>query len=188
MTDLDGTAAPRSYRPGTWYGVLGTGASVLLPPSERARVAALWEVVDAGAGFDVVLDALLAGGLSDLPGFALWSVTDGVTQAVARGPVKVVLTTADGEEVLDGSEAATWAERRVAGVRSTRVEVEEVAGPDLGLVSGLVRVGRVDEPAYAAVPAPSVEEPEPADDRRPRRHRGRHGHGGRARSRLLAPT
>ena len=77
--------------------------------------------------------------------------------------MKVVLTTADGEEVLDGSEAATWAERRVAGVRSTRVEVEEVAGPDLGLVSGLVRVGRVDEPAYAAVSSPSVEEAEPAD-------------------------
>ena len=150
MTDLDVTAAPRSYRPGTWYGVLGAHASVLLPPSERARVAALWEVVDAGAGFDVVLDALLAGGLSDLSGFALWSAADGVTQAVARGPVRVVLTTAEGEQVLDGSEAATWAERRLAGVRSTRVEVEEVDGPDLGLVAGLVRVGRVDEPAYAA--------------------------------------
>ena len=163
MTDLDATIAPRSYRPGTWYGVLGTHASVLLPPSERARVAGLWEVVDAGAGFDVVLDALLAGGLSDLPGFVLWSAADDVTQAVARGPVKVVLTTADGEEVLDGSEAATWAERRVAGIRSLRIEVEETAGPDLGLVSGLVRVGRVDEPAYAADSSPFVEDAEPAD-------------------------
>ena len=165
MTDLDGTAAPRSYRPGAWYGVLGARASLLLPPSERTRVAGLWEIVDAGAGFDVVLDALLAGGLSDLSGFVLWSATDGVTQAVARGPVKVVFTTAGGEEVLDGSEAATWAERRVAAVLSTRVEVEEVAGPDLGLVSGLVRVGRVDEPAYAAAtePAEPAEPAEPVD-------------------------
>ncbi|GAA2127809.1 FHA domain-containing protein [Nocardioides bigeumensis] len=172
----DDARTPRSYRPGSWYGVLGdpaqSAASLLLPPGERARVAALWELVDGGAGFDEVLDALLAGGLSDLEGFVLWSVADDLMQVVVRGPARVVLTTADGEDVLDGASAATWAERRVRGVRSTSVEIEDVDGPDLGVVSGLVRVGRVDEPAYAAAPdeadvaaVPEVEDEstEPAD-------------------------
>ncbi len=172
----DDARTPRSYRPGSWYGVLGdpaqSAASLLLPPGERARVAALWELVDGGAGFDEVLDALLAGGLSDLEGFVLWSVADDLMQVVVRGPARVVLTTADGEDVLDGASAATWAERRVRGVRSTSVEIEDVDGPDLGVVSGLVRVGRVDEPAYdaapdeadvAAVPEVEDESTEPAD-------------------------
>ena len=148
----DDARTPRSYRParGTACSVTrAVAASLLLPPGERARVAALWELVDAGAGFDEVLDALLAGGLSDLEGFVLWSVADDLTQVVVRGPARVVLTTAEGEDVLDGASAATWAERRVRGVRSTSVEIEDVDGPDLGVVSGLVRVGRVDEPAYA---------------------------------------
>jgi hypothetical protein len=158
----DPAATPRSYRTGSWYGVLGdpaqSAASLLLPPGERARVAALWELVDGGAGFDEVLDALLAGGLSDLEGFVLWSLADDVTQVVARGPVRVVLTTADGDDVLDGAGAATWAERRLRGVSGTKVEIEDVDGPDLGVVAGLVRVGRVDEPPHAAVTEAAVTE------------------------------
>ena len=56
----------RSYRPGDV--VRRSSAStplVVLPPTEKARVAALWELVDDGAGFDEVLDALIADGLRD---------------------------------------------------------------------------------------------------------------------------
>ena len=35
---------------------------MILPPTEKPRVAALWELVDGGAGFDVTLDALIADG------------------------------------------------------------------------------------------------------------------------------
>ena len=36
----------RSFLPGGWYAVLSDRVTLLLPPSERARVARLWEVVD----------------------------------------------------------------------------------------------------------------------------------------------
>ena len=63
----------RSYRSGGWFGIFGEHASVLLPPSEKARVAALWELVDAGSDFNELLDALIASGLRGLPGFVLIS-------------------------------------------------------------------------------------------------------------------
>ncbi|WP_180934389.1 hypothetical protein [Nocardioides ungokensis] len=47
----------RSFRPGEWFGIFGEHASVILPPTEKSRVAALWEMVDDGAGFDETLDA-----------------------------------------------------------------------------------------------------------------------------------
>ena len=36
----------KSYRPGSWFGVFGAHATVLLPPSEKSRVAALWKLVE----------------------------------------------------------------------------------------------------------------------------------------------
>ena len=74
----------RSYRPGDWFGIFGDQATVVLPPSEKARVPGLWALVDAGAGFDEVLDALIADGLRDLPGFVLVSEVDGETKVVLR--------------------------------------------------------------------------------------------------------
>ena len=58
----------RSVVPGEWYAVLGDEVVVLLPPTAKARVAGVWERVDEGAGFDEVLDALISGGLRELPG------------------------------------------------------------------------------------------------------------------------
>ena len=75
----------RSYRPGAWFGLVGERALVVLPPTEKARVAALWELVDEGAGFDVTLDALISAGLRDLPGFVLVSTDEGQTDVVIRG-------------------------------------------------------------------------------------------------------
>ena len=36
----------RSYHPGDWFGIVGERAVVILPPTEKPRVAALWELVD----------------------------------------------------------------------------------------------------------------------------------------------
>ncbi|HEY9395872.1 MAG TPA: hypothetical protein VIP58_17095, partial [Nocardioides sp.] len=84
------TIASTSYMPGTWFGIIGESATVLLPPSEKSRAGALWALVDDGAGFDEVLDALVATGLSSLPGFVLISgdVTPdgGSVRTVVRGP------------------------------------------------------------------------------------------------------
>ena len=53
--------------------------SLSLPASQKDQVVALWALVDGGAGFDEVLDGLLASGLSRIPGFVLVSDDDGPT-------------------------------------------------------------------------------------------------------------
>ena len=63
-------SAERRFATGNWYAVVGDHVSVMLPGSERARVAPLWELADSGASADALLDALLAGGLAALPSFA----------------------------------------------------------------------------------------------------------------------
>ena len=50
------------FAPGDWYAVVGDGVTVLLPVSQRGRVATLWDLADSGAAADALLDALLAGG------------------------------------------------------------------------------------------------------------------------------
>ncbi len=148
----------KSYRPGSWFGVFGAHATVLLPPSEKSRVAALWELVDGGADFDEVLDALIASGLRDLPGFVLVNDADGTTKVVLRGPAQCVFTTVDGETIeVDGTAASTWVERTLTGVQSMRVSLEEPDESDesdedggFTITDGLVRVGRVDQPPYVA--------------------------------------
>lgn len=152
MSD-DPQGGTRSYRPGTWFGIFGAGASVLLPPSEKARVAALWELVDDGAGFDEVLDALISGGLRELPGFVLVSERDGETKVVLRGAARATFL-ADGETVeLEGSRATTWVERSLHGVTRMTVQVaDETDGPDHSIAGGLVRLARLDEPPYSPEP------------------------------------
>jgi hypothetical protein len=161
----------RSYRPGDWFGVFGARATVILPPTEKPRVAALWEIVDDGASFDETLDALIAAGLRELPGFVLVSEQDGETKIVLRGAARATLT-AEGEQVeLEGSTATTWVERSLRGVTRMIVEVaEQSAGADFTIGSGLVRISRLDQPPYVGDPSPVASDVEaelrllPADD------------------------
>ena len=161
-TPVDGPAAEplsRSYRPGDWFGIFGDQATVVLPPSEKARVARIWALVDDGAGFDEVLDALIADGLRDLPGFVLVSESGAETKVVIRGAAHAEFTTDDGTVTVEGSSATTWAERSLTGVRTMRVDVADAAGDDLLIRDGLVRIARTDRPAYdgAAAAAPDLE-------------------------------
>jgi hypothetical protein len=150
MTE-NASVAARSYRQGDWFGIFGNNGSVLLPPSEKARVAGLWGLVDAGAGFDELLDELIAGGLRGLPGFVLVSAGAEPTRVVLRGAARAGFVLADGSTVeLDGAEAATWVERSLDGVESMLLEVsEEGTEVDFAIDGGLVRVARVDQPPYA---------------------------------------
>ncbi len=166
------TSAPasRGYRPGPWFGIFGDHAVVLLPPSEKHRVGDLWAHVDDGAGFDVVLDALISGGLRDLPGFLLVSTEDDVTKVVVRGDVRARFTLADGEQVeLDGTRASTWAERSLTGVGETRIDLDAAdPGPLLPILGGLVRVGVVEvSAAVDTPPPPSPPDPEPEPEPEP---------------------
>lgn len=143
------TTATRSYRPGQWFGILGSHATVLLPPSEKDRVGHLWALVDDGAGFDVVLDALISEGLRELPGFVLVSTEEGETKVVIRGEARAWLTSGDDTVEVAGSSATTWAERSVADVDATRLVVEDHDPDDESLfpiADGLVRVAEVLTP------------------------------------------
>ena len=62
-----GGAGAWSYRAGPWFAAFGPRVTVLLPESQRDQVVGVWSLVDGGAAFDDVLDALLASGLSRLP-------------------------------------------------------------------------------------------------------------------------
>lgn len=155
------TGAAWSFRPGRWYGVFGPRATVLLPPTERPRVAALWELVDEGAGFDETLDALISGGLRDLTGFVLVSDDDGATRVVIRGAARVHLAVAEEVVHVEGDAATTWVERSVPGVTRIRIEVEDDDPTDEvteGLVlAGLVRVATAEHPPHdVAEPPPTV--------------------------------
>ncbi|MFT4082160.1 MAG: hypothetical protein QM638_06210, partial [Nocardioides sp.] len=152
-----------AYTPGTWLGIVGDNACVLLPPAEKKRAAALWALIDDGAGFDEVLDALLADGLRNLPAFVLIAESDGVTRAVVRGGVVARFTTPEATVDVDGASAATWAEQSLADVTALQISVgEEPTGPATALRRGLVRVsGLLSQtgsagavtPAGAAAPA-----------------------------------
>ncbi|GAA1759479.1 hypothetical protein GCM10009795_002300 [Nocardioides hankookensis] len=147
-----------SFRGGEWFGIFGPSATVVLPPSEKDRVARLWELVDDGAGFDETLDALISAGLRELPGFVLVSDDDSETKVVIRGAARVHLAT--GAEVVhvEGDDATTWVERSVRGVTRVRIEVADEAEPaealDGVLDGGLVRLASAEHP-------PAVEEAEP---------------------------
>jgi len=156
----------RAVVPGEWYGVLGDSVLVLLPPGAKARVSGIWERVDDGAGFDEVLDALISGGLRELPGFVLVSAESGDVKVVIRGEGEAELTTADGPVIVAGAADATWVERNVAGVTGLRVRVGEPTGDGddtpYTVAAGLVRVASVEQPAstFAAEPEPApVPEP-----------------------------
>jgi pSer/pThr/pTyr-binding forkhead associated (FHA) protein len=155
---VSGTIA-RTYRPGAWFGIFGDYAIVVLPPSEKGRVAQLWQLVDDGAGFDEVLDALISDGLRELPGFVLVSESDSDTKVVVRGPATARFTTSDGEVELAGTTATTWVERTMTGVTGLVIELGgEGEGPDLTVQNGLVRVSRVQEPPFQQVAEPDTAE------------------------------
>jgi hypothetical protein len=145
----------RSYRPGDWFGIVGERAVVILPPSEKSRVASLWELVDDGAGFDVTLDALISGGLRELPSFVLVSTAEGETKVVLRGPARALFTV-DGEDVeLEGSSATTWVERSLYGVERMWITVDDQVGAETAYAvdGGLFRISALGEaPAHEGPP------------------------------------
>lgn len=160
----------RTVVPGDWYGVLGDDVIVLLPPEAKSRVAALWETVDEGAGFDEVLDALISGGLRGLPGFVLVSGEGRDVKVVIRGAGEAELSTKEGPVTVSAAADSTWVERNVTGVTALRVQVADGDGAAYTVGAGLVRVASVEHPARVAeVPAadPEVTAVEPAVEPEP---------------------
>lgn len=157
----------RSYRPGPWYAVVGRSVTVLLPPSEKSRVAPLWELIDGGAELGEVLDALISSGLRDLPAFVLLSTVEPDTTVVLRGPVSATVTRVGGDLEVSGEGAATWVEQSLTDVRQIVVDLgSDENDEDYRLDAGLVRVSRLQvgeewheaEAVSYAVPASELED------------------------------
>ena len=157
------------FAPGDWYAVVGDHVTVVLPVSQRDRVASLWDLADAGATAEAVLDALLAGGLSTLDHVALVAHGDDTTRLIVRGTPTASIVTAEGEEVVSASAGSAWAERLVTGATSIRVALtdDHDGVAEHALTAGIARVSVVElgtPSAAPAAPAAPVEEPveEPA--------------------------
>ena len=163
------------FAPGDWYAVVGDRVTVLLPASQRGRVAPLWDLADAGAGVDALLDALLVGGLSSLDHFALVAHDDDSTRLIVRGAPTATVSSAGGDEILSAAPGTTWAEQVLTGVTGVRVTLAGDGPADHLLTPGLARVsavelatpaqtGGTDQPAAVE---PAADEPaavEPAAD------------------------
>jgi hypothetical protein len=141
------------FATGDWYAVVGDHATVLLPGSQRGRVAQLWDLADSGADLDAVLDALLAGGLSSLDHFALVAHGDDTTRLIVRGAPSATVSTGSGEEIVSAAPGTSWAERVVTGVTSIRVTLTGDGAVEHVLTPGLARVSAVEFGAPAADPA-----------------------------------
>jgi hypothetical protein len=154
----------RSYQPGDWFGIVGERAVVILPPTEKPRVAALWELVDGGAGFDVTLDALISGGLRELPAFVLVSTGEGETRVVLRGPARADFRVGGETVHLEGSGATTWVERSLSDVDRMTIVLQQGDALDgeretYVVDGGLFRISRLDESPAHEGPDELAEEP-----------------------------
>jgi hypothetical protein len=145
------------FAAGDWYAVVGDRATVLLPGSQRGRVAALWDLADSGAGADALLDALLADGLSSLDHFALVAHDDDRTRLLVRGVATAAVSATGGDEIVSADPGTTWAERLVTGVSSVRVTLTGDAVAEHLLTPGLARVSVVE----FGTPAQPQPEPRP---------------------------
>ncbi|MGN0064218.1 MAG: FHA domain-containing protein [Nocardioides sp.] len=164
----------RRAAPGEWYAVVAGGVSLAVPAGARARVAGLWELAEAGAGFDALLDALLVDGLAANPSFVL--VEHGErTRALVRGAASVELRTASEEVVVTAEDGSVWAERSVDGVVGGRVVLSGTGDAAVPAVGELLRVSVLEfgEAASAesegaadagVVVAEDAEEPQPAEE------------------------
>ncbi|CAM3909691.1 FHA domain-containing protein [Nocardioides zeicaulis] len=148
------------FATGEWYAVVGDRVTVLLPVSQRSRVAALWELADGGADADTLLDALLAGGLSSLDHFALVAQSGETTRVIVRGAPSARVSSAAGDEVLSAAPGTTWNEQVLTGEVSVHLALAGDGPVEHALTPGLSRVSAVElGPARTSPPAPSADTP-----------------------------
>ena len=96
-----------------------------------------------------MLDALISGGLRELPAFVLVSGDGRDVKVVIRGAGLAELTTPEGPVTVSGVEDTTWVEKNVHDVTGIRVQVADGDGAAYTIDTGLVRVASVEHPASA---------------------------------------
>ncbi len=159
----------RRFAAGNSYAVVGDSVVVVLPLAERGRVAALWELADAGASADTLIDALLAGGLSGLSDFALLDDDDSGVRIIVRGTATATVHTEAGVQHLSAVTGTTWHEQLFTSVTGGRISLGGDSEAVHPLTEGLARVSAVEfgmpfsmaavaggEPVAAQGPAPAA--------------------------------
>ncbi len=149
-------SAEARFAAGDWYAVAGDRVTVLLPGSQRGRVAQLWDLADSGADADAVLDALLAGGLSSLDHFALVAHGDDTTRLLVRGAPTATISSAAGDEIVSATPGTTWHEQVLTGATSVRITLTGDSVVEHTLTPGLSRVSVVEFGAPVAAVAPAA--------------------------------
>ncbi|MDT3329621.1 FHA domain-containing protein [Microbacterium sp. KSW-18] len=162
--------APEAWR----AAVTGSALAVLPPAVTPHAVEGVWRRLENG-GIGAVLESLTGAfgtSLAAIPPFGLAVAEgDGVRVAV-RGPVTLVVETADGVDAVSGAGVATWTERFLPGVIRVSVDLGTAADADLlPIESGVVPVAEIifdvaEHETAAPVAAPvtagePLAEPEP---------------------------
>ena len=151
----------RRFVPGDWYAVCGDTVTVILPPSARSRVAGIWELSDAGAADEVILDAVLRDGLSGLSDLLMVVESAGRTRLLVRGSVSVTVRLPEETVVVTAEPDMVWVERWFVEPIALTVQLgasDPAAGALLGAVT---RVGGIEFAlAGTSDREPELEQPE----------------------------
>ncbi|QBX54767.1 hypothetical protein EXE58_04310 [Nocardioides seonyuensis] len=160
---MSAPARDRRFSPGEWYAVCGEAVTLVLPPSARSRVAALWELADGGAGADELLDAVVAGGVRTLSDLAMVSESDGAARVLVRGAVTALVSTPGSEVTVAAVPGTTWNEQLITGATGVRLQVADGASAlvDSSLTSGIARISVVEVGACNAASGVEAAEEEP---------------------------
>lgn len=124
---------------GEWAVVAGGARALLVAESDPARLRALFEAVRAG--FAETLDALVAGGLSRTPSFALLDASTGPVLLAVRGTASATIADGGPERTVRASGVSSWVETQLT--EATAVTLGAASGETLPLVEGVVRSGGV---------------------------------------------
>lgn len=123
-----------SYTPGGWVAVTTAHGCLLADlPIADPRVTVAWNLLREGPGADAVLELLLTGGLSQLPGFALVTLDEGAARVVVRRPARVEV----GETSIDAT-SGTWMDTVLARPLD---EISLSSGEPMGEVMLPVAIG-----------------------------------------------
>ena len=154
-----------------WRAAVSADATAVLSPSVTPQTAdAVWRRLDGG-GIGALVEALTGAfgtSLTAIPPFALVMVEGDDVRIAVRGPLEVVVETANGAESVSGRGVATWAERLCTRVLRATVAFDGALDESSALpiasgvvpVAGLVlTVGTPTTPTRMASPAGRVAAP-----------------------------
>ncbi|HSX67374.1 hypothetical protein, partial [Nocardioides sp.] len=137
-----------TFTPGDAVGVCGPAAHLIAAIElDDPRLPRLWELLSRGAAdtVDEVLHALLEGGFTAMPAFALASTSGTTTRVVVRHPAVIVVTVGDAVEELTSTPGGTWSDVVVEGASAVVLRASEgtASGVQLPFHAGMAPASAV---------------------------------------------